>query len=196
MLKYGAVYNRMNRMRSVNRVIFTTGIAVALLFLTGFRKAGGAREPMEINGMPAEKKALLDKIAGRWITQTNIHARHGKAASTVIGSDVWQWSPDGNFLLHVAYGIRDGSGFGGMEITGYNAKSGAFDSYNFNPDGSFSAGSLTIDKNTWIWNSDNVRTTGVMDAEGKTLTVKHEITTDGITYEFFMDGILTKGSDH
>jgi len=34
-----------------------------------------------------------------------------------------------------------------------------------------------------------------MDEDGKILTVKHEITNDGKTYELFMDGVLTKGSD-
>ncbi|WP_074238661.1 DUF1579 family protein [Chitinophaga niabensis] len=179
----------------MNKVISATGIALALLFSTGFRGVEKAPGTLENKAIPKEKKALLNKIAGRWITQTNIHARNGQPASKVIGSDVWQWSPDGNFLLHIAYGIRDKNGFGGMEITGYNAKTGGFDSYNFNPDGSFSMGTLTIHNNTWIWNSENVRTTGVMDGDGKLLPVKHEITEDGKTYEVFMDGVLTKGSD-
>lgn len=40
-----------------------------------------------------------------------------------------------------------------------------------------------------------MRTTGVMDGDGKILTGKHEITNDVKTYELFMDGVLTKGSD-
>lgn len=179
----------------MKKIILTVGIPLVSLFFTGFRVDEKATGAMENKGIPKEKKALLSKIAGRWITQTNIHAREGQLTSKVIGSDVWQWSPDGNFLLHIAYGIRDKSGFGGMEITGYNAKTGGFDSYNFNPDGSFSMGTLTIDNNMWIWKSDNVKTTGVMDGEGKMLTVKHEITDDGRTYELFMDGVLTKGAD-
>ncbi len=179
----------------MNRIISAAGIALALFFLTGFRGIDRTNETKENKGMPKEKKALLNKMVGRWITQTNIHARNGHTASKVIGSDVWQWSPDGNFLLHIAYGIRDKSGFGGMEITGYNSKTGGFDSYNFNPDGSFSTGTLTVNNNTWVWSDKEVRTTGSMDAEGKILTVNHEITTDGKTYELFMDGVLTKGSD-
>ncbi len=35
-----------------------------------------------------------------------------------------------------------------------------------------------------------------MYGDGKTLTVKHEITDDGKTDELFMDGVLTKGSDY
>lgn len=179
----------------MNKIILTAGIAFSLLFFTGFRGVEKATEAIESKPVPKEKKELLSKIVGRWITQTNIHARNGGAASKVIGSDVWQWSPDGNFLLHIAYGIRDKSGFGGMEITGYNSKTGDFDSYNFNPDGSFSTGTLTINKNIWVWNSKEVRTTGVLDGDDKILTVKHEITDDGKMYELFMDGVLTKGSD-
>lgn len=186
----------------MKKIILTTGIALALFFLTGFRDVKVITETIENKGMPTEKKELLKKIVGRWITQTNIHARNGQLASKVIGSDIWQWSPDGNFLLHIGYGIYNKSGFGAMEITGYNSKTGDFDSYNFNPDGSFSMGTLTVNNNTWIWNGKDlrtsgkaVRTTGIMDGDGKTLTVKHEISEDGKTYEFFMDGVLTKGSD-
>lgn len=175
--------------------MLATGIAFVLVFFTGFRGVEKTAEPIESKGIPNGKREILNKIAGRWITQTNIHARNGQPASKVIGSDIWQWSPDGNFLQHTAYGIRDRSGFGGMEITGYNSKTGDFDSYIFNPDGSFSTGTLTINNNTWVWNSKDVRTTGVMDADGKILTVKHEITDDGKTYQLFMDGVLIKGSD-
>jgi hypothetical protein len=181
--------------KNMNKIHLATGITLALLFFTGFRGEEKTTETIKAKVIPTDKKELLNKIAGRWITQTNIHARKGQPASKVIGSDVWQWSPDGNFLLHIAYGIRDKSGFGGMEITGYNSKTGGFDSYNFNPDGSFTMGTLTIKDNTWIWNSEDVRTTGVMDEDGKTLTVKHEITEEGKSHELFMDGVLTKGSD-
>ena len=180
---------------NMNKIILATGIVFALLFFTGFRGVEKTNQTIENKVIPEEKREILNKIVGRWITQTNIHARNGQLASKVIGSDVWQRSPDGNFLLHTAYGIRDKSGFGGMEITGYNSKTGDFESYNFNPDGSFSMGTLTINNNIWIWNSKEVRTTGVMDGDGKILTVKHEITNDGKTYELFMDGVLTKGSD-
>jgi hypothetical protein len=179
----------------MNKIILATGVALALLSFTGFRGVEKTAETIENKVIPKEKKELLNKIVGRWITQTNIHARNGQLATKVIGSDVWQWSPDGNFLLHTAYGIRDKSGFGGMEITGYNSKTGGFDSYIFNPDGSFSMGTLTLNNTIWIWNSKDVRTTGVMDGDGKILTVKHEITDDGKSYELFMDGVLTKGSD-
>jgi hypothetical protein len=179
----------------MSKINLATSIALALLFFTGFREVEKTTETIETRVIPKDKKELLNKIVGRWITQTNIHARNGQLASKVIGSDVWQWSPDGNFLLHIAYGIRDKSGFGGMEITGYNSKTGGFDSYIFNPDGSFSMGTLTINNNIWVWNSEDVRTTGVMDGDGKTLAVKHEITEEGKAYELFMDGVLTKGSD-
>lgn len=178
----------------MNKIILAAGIAFALFSLTGFR--GIDKNPDTLNHViPKEKRALLNKIAGRWITQTNIFARNGQPASKVIGSDVWQWSPGGSFLVHNAYGIRDKSGFGALEITGYNAKTGGFESYIFNPDGSFEMGTLTIANNTWIWNSKGVRTTGVMDEEGKILNVKHEHTTDGKTYELFMETVLTKGSN-
>ena len=181
--------------KNMSSINLAAGIALALLFFTGFRGVEKTPETTGTKVIPKDKKELLNEIAGRWITQTNIHAWKGESASKVIGSDVWQWSPDGNFLLHIAYGIRDKSGFGGMEITGYNSKTGGFDSYIFNPDGSFSMGTLTINNNIWVWNSKDVRTTGELDGHGKTLTVKHEITEEGKTYELFMDGVLTKGSD-
>lgn len=130
--------------KNMKKIILAAGIVLALFFFTGFRGIEKPAKPVKNEGIPKENRELLNKIAGRWITQTNIHARQGQSASKVMGSDVWQWSPDGNFLLHTAYGIRDKKGFGGMEITGYNSKTGDFDSYNFNPDGSFSMGTLPL----------------------------------------------------
>lgn len=179
----------------MKKIMLAAGIFFAALFLTGFHKGERTTETIENGAIPKEKRELLKRIVGRWITQTNIYARNGKPASKVIGSDYWQWSPDGNFTLHMAYGIHDNAGFGAMEITGYNPKTGDFDSYNFNPDGSFEMFTLTINGNTWIWDGKKVRTTGVMDEDGRTLTVKHEITEDGKSYEQFMDGVLRKGSD-
>ena len=105
----------------MKKIILVTGISFALFFLTAFREVERTTETTENKGIPEEKKELLNQIVGRWITQTNVHARNRQPASKVIGSDVWQWSPDGNFPLHIAYGIRDKNGFGGMEITGYNS---------------------------------------------------------------------------
>lgn len=130
----------------MKKIILATGIAFVSLFFTGFKGPEKTTEAIENNVIPKEKKELLKKIVGRWITQTNIYARNGQPASKVIGSDIWQWSPDGNFTLHMAYGIRDKSGFGAMEITGYNSKTGDFDSCNFNPDGGFEMFTLTINK--------------------------------------------------
>jgi|SRR5579859_6300549 len=179
----------------MNKIILAAGIAFAFLFFTGFQGVEKTTETIENKAIPKEKKELLKKIVGRWITQTNIFPRNGKPASKVIGSDIWQWSPDGNFTLHMAYGIHDKSGFGAMEVTGYNPKTGDFDSYNFNPDGSFEMFTLTINDNIWIWNGAKVKTTGVMDGDGKMLTVKHEIKEDGKSYELFMESVLIKGSD-
>lgn len=179
----------------MNKMIFVTGIAFVFLVFTGFQNARTTIGPASNKTFPKEKNELLNKIVGRWITETNIHARKSEQASKVIGSDVWQWSPDGNFLVHTAYGIRNKSGFGAIQITGYNSKTGDFDCYNFNPDGSFSIETLTINNNIWVWKSKEVRTIGIMDESSRILTVKHEITADGKKYEFFMDGVLTKGSD-
>jgi len=186
----------------MKRIILTLGIILSIVSFTAFKAIEKPAETMENKGMPSEKRELLKRITGRWITQTNIYAREGKPASKVIGSDIWQWSPDGNFVLHTAYGIRDKSGFGAMEITGYNTKTSSFDSYNFHPDGNFSIGKLTINNNVWKWEGQDiqssnkfVRTIGEFDATGKILTVTHEISADGKNYELFMDGVLTKGSD-
>ena len=181
--------------KHLDRIVSEVSIAFAFVVLTGFQSVKKATDPISSGVIPKEKKELLNKIVGRWITQANIHARHGRPASKAIASDVWQWSPDGNFLVHTAYGIREKGSFGAIQITGYNSKTGDFDIYNFNQDGSISTETLTICNNIWIWKSKEVRTTGEMDSTCKILSVKHEITEDGKTYELFMEGFLTKCSD-
>jgi hypothetical protein len=179
----------------MSKAFLVTGISLIVVFFTGFRVVEIPNKIIEDEAMPKAKKEILNKIAGRWITITNIKARNGQPASKIVGSDIYQWAPGGNFLLHYAYGIRDTINFGAMEIIGYDKASGNFISYSFNPDGSFSRDTLSVNNNMWVWKGKEVRSTGVMSEDGKVLKVKHEITTDGKTYELFMDGILTKGSD-
>ncbi len=61
----------------------------------------------------------MNKIVG----VTRKHPCTGWSVSLkVIGNDVWHGRQMEIFLLHIAYGICDKSGFGGMEITDYNSK--------------------------------------------------------------------------
>lgn len=75
----------------MKKMVSVITIDFAFLTLTGFQRVEKVTETISGNVIPKEKKELLNKIVGRWITQTNIHARDGKMASKVIGSDGWQW---------------------------------------------------------------------------------------------------------
>ena len=59
----------------------------------GVDNVGKNNNPMKNKAISEEKRALLSKMVGRWITQTNIPARHGRSASKLIGSEVGQWAP-------------------------------------------------------------------------------------------------------
>jgi len=145
--------------------------------------------------IPPGKRALLHPITGRWITQTTVVDSNGNRSYKTLGSDVYQWSPDGNFIVHTAYGIRDSSGFGAMEIIGYNPATDDFTSYNFNPDGSFNMDKLIIRQNTWTWTGKTVRSTGIMDKAKRQFNVKHASGSDSTTYTFFMESQLIKGAE-
>ncbi|UYQ95776.1 hypothetical protein MKQ68_11750 [Chitinophaga horti] len=168
---------------------------LAIVLLSAFQpQAAPAAESPTVHYFPSAKKELLGKIIGRWITQTTVLPKDGQPRFKTLGSDVYQWSPDGNFVVHTAYGIRDKSGFGAIEIIGYNTETGAFNSYNFNPDGSFNIDPLTIENDVWVWTGKKVRSTGRFSNDSNTFSVKHDITADGKTYEPFMDGTLSKGA--
>ncbi len=138
---------------------------------------------------------LLNKITGRWITQTTVRDAKGQHAFKPLGSDIYQWSPDGNFIVHTAYGIRDSVGFGAMEIIGYDRETGHFISYNFNPDGSFNMDKLVIQNDTWLWTGKKIRSTGHMSKQRTHFTVTHETITDNAKYTYFMESRLTKGAE-
>ncbi|ACT96737.1 DUF1579 family protein [Dyadobacter fermentans] len=166
-----------------------------MLLMTGLKPREVPFTPKR-HTIPEAKRALATSIIGRWITQTTTVAKNGSPAKSIIGSDVYQWSPDGNFIVHTAYGIGDNGPFGAMEIIGYNPETGDFSSYNFNPDGTFNIDKLTISGNTWVWTGKEVRSTGTLSADRRTLTVKHEITSDGKHYEPHMNGLLTRGAEY
>lgn len=178
----------------MKKVFLTSTISLLFIGFTGFTVVEKPDKTMKDEAMPHTKKEILNKLVGRWITSTNIRARNGSPATTVSGSDVYQWAPGGNFLLHFAYGIRDTVGFGAMEVIGYDKESDKFISYSFNPDGSFSKDTLTVNNNIWVWTGKEVRSTGTMNEDGKVLRVNHEITTDDKTYAPYMEGVLTRGS--
>ena len=66
--------------KHLDRIVSVVSIAFAFVVLTGFQSVEKATDPISSRVIPKEKKELLNKIVGRWITQANIHARHGKPA--------------------------------------------------------------------------------------------------------------------
>jgi hypothetical protein len=82
--------------------------------------------------------------------------------------------------------------WGGIEIIGYDAESETYRTHFFDSQGNAITEELTIQGDTWTWQGEKTRCTGVFSDHGKMLTAHHERSADGVNWVPAMDVTLTK----
>ncbi len=141
---------------------------------------------------PGPEHELLNVIIGKWINEGHTVATPDAPSVKILTSDVYEWMPGGFFILHTAYGrVGDFDG-GGTEIIGYDAESKRYRTHFFDSQGNLITEELTIQGDTWTWQGEKTRCTGVFSDHGKTLTAHHERSADGVNWVPAMDVTLTK----
>ena len=141
---------------------------------------------------PGPEHELLDVIIGKWINEGHTVATADAPSVKTLTSDVYEWIPGGFFVLHTAYGRVGNLDGGGIEIIGYDAESETYRTHFFDSQGNTITEELTIQGDTWTWQGENTRCTGVFSDHGKTLTAHHERSADGVNWVPAMDVTLTK----
>jgi hypothetical protein len=128
---------------------------------------------------PVPDLERLNVFIGRWLTEGETVAEPGTPAAPVVASDVYQWVPGGHFIMHPAYGRIGSVAVGGLEIIGYDASTGQFQTHFFDCDGNTSRETLSYRDGVWTWQGSRVRCRGVFSDGGRTLTAHHERSNDG-----------------
>jgi hypothetical protein len=148
----------------------------------------GTSRPMQ----PAPELAPLGVFIGRWITEGETVGDADAPAARIVASDVYQWVPGGRFVMHPAYGRIGSVPVGGLEVIGYDASTGHFETHFFDSNGNAARETLSCRDGVWTWQGSRVRCRGVFSDDGRTLTAHHERSEDGEHWRPSMTVVLRK----
>jgi hypothetical protein len=121
----------------------------------------------------------LDVFIGRWLTEGETVATPEAPSVRIFASDVYQWAPGGQFIVHPAYGRIGEQDVGGIEVIGYDSASDQFRTHYFDHAGNEITETLTFRDGAWTWQATHHRCKGVFTDSGRTLTAHHERSDDG-----------------
>jgi hypothetical protein len=121
----------------------------------------------------------LSVFIGRWLTEGETVAEAGVPAASIVASDIYQWAPGGRFVMHPAYGRIGSMGVGGLEVIGYDASTGQFQTHFFDSEGNTQRETLSYHDGVWTWQGSRARCRGIFSDGGRTLTARHERSDDG-----------------
>jgi len=141
--------------------------------------------------MPPELERL-EVFIGRWITEGQTFATRDAPAMQIVASDVYQWAPGGQFVMHPAYGRIGSMNVGGLEVIGHDPVTGQFRTYFFDSQGNITTEALSLHEDTWTWQGARARCSGVFTERNTILTARHERTDDGINWVPSMTVVLRK----
>jgi Protein of unknown function (DUF1579) len=131
---------------------------------------------------PNPRPSALDRLnvfIGRWLTEGETVATPEAPSVRIFASDVYQWGPGGQFIMHPAYGRIGEQDVGGLEVIGYDPATHQFRTHFFDHTGNAITETLTVRDGSWTWQATHHRCTGVFTDNGRTLTAHHERSDDG-----------------
>jgi hypothetical protein len=73
----------------------------------------------------------LNVFIGRWLTEGETVAAPEAPSVRIFASDVYQWGPGGQFIMHPAYGRIGEQDVGGLEVIGYDPATDQFRTHYF-----------------------------------------------------------------
>src|SRR5262245_5069240 len=123
---------------------------------------------------PGPEIKRLQVFIGRWLTEGALLDEAGAPSGRILASDVYDWAPGGFFVIHPAYGRIEELGVGGVEVIGYDPATGIYRCHFFDSQGNASEQTLAADGDTWLWEGEEARCTGIFSDGGRTLTAHHE----------------------
>jgi Protein of unknown function (DUF1579) len=154
--------------------------------------ASGLQETAHAPAQRGSEHTKLEPLIGRWITAGHAVTTPGAPAAKILASDVYEWAPGAFFVVYPAYGRVGDTDVGGVEIIGYDAKTGSYRSLFFDSFGNVSVSRVTVDGDVWTWSGERTRCTATLSDGGNTFTAHHERSSDGATWEPSMEVVLRR----
>ena len=113
--------------------------------------------------------AQLERFVGSWTTSGDIKDPDAAESTPFTARDTYQWMPGGHFLLHHFDADMPAGRIRGIEIIGFDPATGTYPAFSFDSTGETSVLHARLEDESWIFEGEGVRFTGVFDAEGTTL---------------------------
>lgn len=157
-----------------------------------------ADAPQQTSRTAGPEHQRLHVFAGRWRTEGRTTPTEGVPALPIQSSDEYEWLPGGFFLIHRWNGHVGDAEVHGIEIIGYDAASGHYQTHFFDNDGNSGAEDLTVCDRTWTWLGNQVmgsewhRCTSVVSDDGNTMRASHDRSPDGSSWTPWMDVTLRR----
>src|SRR5262249_56355802 len=133
-----------------------------------------------MSARPVAELERLNVFIGRWLTEGETVPPRDEPAERIVASDIYQWVPGGQFVMHPAYGRIGTIDVGGLEVIGYDASTGQFQTHFFDGHGNMERQTLSCRNGVWTWLGNHTRCTGVFSDDGRTLTARDERCVDGV----------------
>ena len=148
-----------------------------------------------VNAASKNNKELkaLDRIVGHWINNGKTIATKNEPAMDITTSDVYEWVPGKQFVIHYAYGKAGNETGGAVEIIGYDEKSKKYKLYCFDSYGIISEEESILQDSVWISQGERTRCTLEFKNDNNVAYGHHErLDDDGKTWKPSMEIVLTK----
>ena len=140
----------------------------------------------------------LSVFLGNWRTEGQTVAGPGAPSVPIRSSDEYEWLPGGFFLVHFWDGHVGDARVHGIEVIGYDATRGRYQTHFFDNEGHSGSEDLIVRDRTWTWVGNQVmgsgwhRCTSVVSEDGQTMDAHHERSDDGKSWAPWMDVTLRR----
>src|SRR5262245_2774732 len=96
-----------------------------------------------MSARPVAELERLNVFIGRWLTEGETVPQKDAPGERIVASDVYQWAPGGQFVMHPAYGRIGANEVGGLEVIGFDASTGQFQTTFFDSRGNMERETLS-----------------------------------------------------
>jgi hypothetical protein len=109
----------------------------------------------------------LQPFVGTWKTEGEIKDGAPGKPTRFTATDIYEWLPGGHFLLHRFDADMPDGKVRGIEVIGYNRKSGSYPMRSYDNTGNASLMQARVEKGDWTFLGDSIRFTGRFRAGGQ-----------------------------
>ena len=134
----------------------------------------------------------LERLVGRWKTTIKLVTSDSEEVGKSHATDVYSWSPNGNFLYHEVDAQMDGESHKSLEVIAINPDGDGFVSRSYDPDGSFSDYECWFKNEEWHIRGETLRFSGQFLDGGRILSGDWKQLTENKSWEPAMSVVLER----